>query len=230
MQPYLFPYIGYWQLINHVDKFVVYDNIQFSKKGWFHRNNILLNKKKTLFTIPLKKDSDYLDVVERYLAHDSEKPINKIVNQIENGYRKAPFFKEVMPLIRECFKYDDKNLFRYILNSINEILKLLEINTEVIVSSTIAIDHSFKAEEKVMAICKALQADEYVNPVGGTELYDTGTFANNGIKLSFLESELPEYKQFADDFIPYLSIIDALMFSDLGEVKSSLSKFELIEV
>lgn len=73
MQPYLFPYIGYWQLINIVDTFVIYDNIQFSKKGWFHRNNILLDGKKKLFSIPLKKDSDSLDVVERYISDGAEK-------------------------------------------------------------------------------------------------------------------------------------------------------------
>ena len=85
MQPYLFPYIGYWQLINIVDTFVIYDNIQFSKKGWFHRNNILLDGKKTLFSIPLKKDSDSLDVVDRFISDDADKEINKIIRQIENA-------------------------------------------------------------------------------------------------------------------------------------------------
>lgn len=94
------PYIGYWQLLNSVDVFVVYDNIQFTKKDWFHRNNFLMNGKKTLFTIPLQKDSDYLDVRDRFLADDSRKSLNKILAQMEQSYRKASFYSETQPLLK----------------------------------------------------------------------------------------------------------------------------------
>jgi hypothetical protein len=228
MQPYLFPYIGYWQLISAVDKFVVYDNIQFSKKGWFHRNNILLNGKKTLFTIPLKKDSDYLDVAERELSEVSGKQIKKILAQIENGYRKAPYFNEVFPLIQETFKYEDKNLFAYIYNSIVKIKAYLEIDTQIIVSSTVNINHDLKAEEKVLAIIKALHADHYINAIGGQGLYDKKIFSDAGIKLDFINTEMIEYKQFDNAFVPNLSIIDILMFNAKDEVKEMLERYQLI--
>lgn len=228
MQPYLFPYIGYWQLINAVDTFVIYDNIQFSKKGWFHRNNILLNAKKTLFSIPLKKDSDTLDVVERYISSNADKEIDKIIRQIENAYKKAPYFNDVFPMIKEIFLNQEKNLFEYIYNSVKIICQYLEIETKIIVSSTIDIDHSLKAQDKVITMNKKLDAKKYINPIGGTELYDYEVFKKENIELSFLESEVPEYKQFENEFTPYLSIIDVMMFNSKEEIKKMLNRYELV--
>lgn len=182
MQPYLFPYIGYWQLINIVDTFVIYDNIQFSKKGWFHRNNILLDGKKTLFSIPLKKDSDSLDVVDRFISDDADKEINKIIRQIEIAYKKAPYFKDVFPMIKEIFQNKEINLFKYIYNSVLEICNYLEIDTKIIISSTIDIDHSLKSQDKVIALNKVLNATKYINPIGGIELYDFEKFQNENIE------------------------------------------------
>lgn len=227
MQPYLFPYIGYWQLINTVDTFIIYDNIQFSKKGWFHRNNILLNGKKTLFSIPLKKDSDNLDVANRFISDGADKEINKIIRQIENGYKKAPYFEDVFPIIKEIFKNDERNLFKYIYNSILLICNYLEIDTKIIISSTIDIDHALKSQDKVIALNKALNATKYINPIGGTELYDFKEFQKENIELCFLESEVPKYKQFSDEFIPYLSIIDIMMFNNKDEIKKMLKKYKL---
>jgi len=227
MQPYLFPYIGYWQLINAVDTFVIYDNIQFSKKGWFHRNNILLNGKKTLFSIPLKKDSDSLDVVDRFISDDADKEINKIIRQIEIAYKKAPYFVDVFPLIKEIFQNDERNLFKYIYNSVIQICEYLEINTNIVISSTVNIDHSLKSQDKVIALNKALNATKYINPIGGTELYDFEEFKKENIELSFLESEVPMYKQFNNEFIPYLSIIDIMMFNSREGIKEMLEKYKL---
>lgn len=227
MQPYLFPYIGYWQLINAVDTFVIYDNIQFSKKGWFHRNNILLNGKKTLFSIPLKKGSDSLDVVERYISDGADKEINKIIRQIENGYKKAPYFEDVFPMIKEIFQNKEKNLFKYIYNSVLQVCDYLEIDTKIIISSTIDIDHSLKSQDKVIALNKVLNATKYINPIGGIELYDFEKFQNENIELAFLNSNVPEYNQFGKEFIPYLSIIDILMFNNIKEIKKMLKDYKL---
>ncbi len=227
MQPYLFPYIGYWQLINIVDTFVIYDNIQFSKKGWFHRNNILLDGKKKLFSIPLKKDSDSLDVVERYISDGAEKEINKIIRQVENAYKKAPYFVDVFPLIKEIFQNAERNLFKYIYNSVIQICEYLEINTNIVISSTINIDHSLKSQDKVIALNKALNATKYINPIGGTELYDFEKFQNENIELFFLNSNVPEYNQFGKEFIPYLSIIDIMMFNSREEIKKMLIEYKL---
>src|SRR5438270_13289718 len=117
MQPYLFPYIGYFQLMNAVDQFIIYDNIQFTKKGWINRNMILLNGIDTYISFPLRKDSDYLNVDERYLANNWEQERIKILDKISRSYFKAPYYTTVYPLVEECILFRNTNLFHFILNS-----------------------------------------------------------------------------------------------------------------
>ena len=129
MQPYFFPYIGYWQLLNAVDTFVIYDNIKYTKKGWINRNNYLLNGKLKTFSIPLKKDSDYLNIDDRYLFEGFDK--NKLLNQIKGAYGKAPYFNSVFSLIKSIINYKERNLFSYIKNSIEAVYDYLNLNTNI---------------------------------------------------------------------------------------------------
>ncbi len=228
MQPYFLPYLGYFQLIHAVDVFVVYDNIQFTKKGWFHRNRILVNGKDQLFTIPLKKDSDFLNVNERRLADNATREIQKILRKIKASYARAPYFESVYPLIESCFLYPEKNLFDFIYFSIQTICQYLEIDTNVMVSSSLNIDHSLKGKDKVIAICHALQADVYINPIGGIHLYDKEEFSTHNIVLQFLQPQIIPYPQFGNEFVPNLSIIDVLMFNRKEKVIQMLNQFQLI--
>jgi hypothetical protein len=228
MQPYFMPYIGYWQLIHSVDEFVVYDNIQFTKKGWFNRNRILEGGHDRLFTVPIKKDSDYLDVVERQLADDAAKENARTLRIIQINYKKAPYYDQVYPLVESCFTYEAPNLFEYIYHAIREVCAYLEIDTKLTVSSSVPIDHSLKAEQKVMAICKALDTDVYINAIGGQELYDKGDFKANGLDLQFIKSQPISYQQLGQEFVPWLSIIDVLMFNDKAHIKQMLDSYELI--
>ena len=143
MQPYFFPYIGYFQLINAVDEFVIYDNIEFTKKGWINRNRILVNGKDEFITLPLKKDSDYLNVNQRFLSDTWSLDKKKILNKIVEYYRKAPQFDQVYPLVEKCFNSDETNLFSFIYNSINQILQYLSISTKISISSKINIKSSW---------------------------------------------------------------------------------------
>ncbi len=229
MQPYFLPYIGYWQLMHAVDEFVVYDNIQYTKKGWFNRNRILDGDHDRLFTIPVKKDSDFLNVDERFLADDSQKEIERSLRIIQSTYRKAPCYADVYPLVEACFKGADSNLFGYIYITLQLIREYLQIDTEITVSSHIAIDHgALKAEEKVLAICKAQHTDMYINPIGGTELYDKSRFEAEGVTLSFIKSRLVQYEQFGQPFVPWLSIIDILMFNNKEKVRQMLDEYDLV--
>lgn len=228
MQPYFLPYIGYWQLLNSVDEFVIYDNIEYTKKGWFNRNRILENGHDRLFTLPIKKDSDYLDVKERFLSDDSLKDINRTLNIIKTNYRKAPYFNDTYELLESCFLYDNKNLFEFIYNSVKIISHYLDIDTKITISSTINIDHNLKAAQKVLAIAKACNADNYINAIGGMDLYNKGDFLSKGIELQFIKAELVEYKQFDAPFVPGLSIIDILMFNDKQRLKWMLEQYELL--
>lgn len=225
MQPYFLPYIGYWQLINSVDIFVIYDDIQYTKKGWFNRNRFLQNGKDVLFSIPLKKDSDYLNVGERFISSEFDR--KKLIAQFKNAYAKAPYLKETMPLLEEIINCDETNLFKYIHNSVTKICEYLKIDTKIVISSTLDINKELKAEKKVLALCKATGATTYINAIGGIELYDKEEFAQNGIDLTFIKSNSIEYNQFGN-FVPWLSIVDVLMFNNEKEVQKMLKRVDFI--
>ena len=228
MQPYFMPYIGYFQLINSVDRFIVYDNIQYTKKGWINRNRILVNGKGQLITLSLKKDSDYLNVVERELSDSWENDKNKILNVIKSSYSKAPYFQETFELISKCLNSSEVNLFKFIYNSIISVNNYLEIKTPIVISSTIDINHTSKSQDKVLSLCKSQNADIYINTIGGVELYDKETFKQNNIELNFIKSNLIQYKQFKNEFIPWLSIIDIMMFNSKEQIKEYLNKYTLV--
>lgn len=228
MQPYFFPYIGYFQLINSVDKFIIYDNIQYTKKGWINRNRILVNGKDQLITLPIKKDSDYLNVVQRKLSESWVNDKNKILNLIKSSYNKSPYFEKIFSLVSECINNPETNLFKFIYDSILLIKEFLGIKTEIVISSLIEVDHSLKSQEKVLSLCKNQNAKIYINSIGGVELYDKKVFEENGIELNFIKTNPIKYKQFGDQFVPWLSIIDILMFNNKDEINKYLNEYTLI--
>lgn len=229
MQPYFFPYIGYWQLMRAVDQFVVYDNIQYTKKGWINRNRYLRNGKAEIFSLPLKKDSSLLDVKERYLSDAFEQEANKLLRQIEGAYKKAPNFEEGFELFEKCMQYEDKNLFNFIYHAIIQVKDYLDIKTEIIVSSTINCDHSLQAEQRVKAICHAMGANKYINPIGGLELYSKEDFQVDRIDLLFHKANPMGYKQFGEAFEPWLSIVDVIMFNNKQDINGVfLKNFSLL--
>jgi hypothetical protein len=226
MQPYFMPYIGYYQMIAAVDLFIVYDNIKYTKKGWINRNRMLQNGKDVMFSLPLKSDSDYLDVCERELSADFNP--NKLLNQLKGAYRRAPYFAQTLPLVEQIVRYDDANLFRFLHNSIAKTCEHLGITTEVRKSSGIAIDHGLKNQDKVLAMCAAVGASTYVNAIGGKNLYSKETFLERGINLQFIQSKPFEYPQFGAAFVPWLSIIDVMMFIPLDTIRTCItSNYEL---
>lgn len=227
MQPYFMPYIGYFQLINAVDKFVIYDNIKYTKKGWINRNLILQNGKDVMFSLPLKKDSDYRDVYERELSAGFDR--DKLLNQIRGAYQTAPYFTQIFPLIEQIVGYEDTNLFRFLHHSIVKLCAYLNIRTEISISSSINIDHGLKNQDKVIALCEALSASSYVNSMGGIALYSKKEFTGRGITLNFIHSKKLEYTQFRNEFVPWLSIIDVMMFNQVPVIQSYISTdFELV--
>lgn len=223
MQPYFFPYLGYFQLMANVDEFVIYDNIQFSKKGWIHRNRILVNGKDSYISLPLKSDSDYLDIRERKLADSWDMEKHKMINRIKEAYRKAPQFENVFPIIKECLLYPDSNLFNFLFNALDKVKSFLFINTPLLVSSGIQADHGLKSTSRVIEICKNRNAQIYINPVGGISLYDKEEFKSHRVELQFLEMESREYAQLGDAFVPYLSIIDVMMFNTREKIRDYLA-------
>lgn len=229
MQPYLFPYIGYFQLLNAVDRFVVYDDVQFIKEGWIHRNRILSNGQSKTFTIPLFKAS-YTDLIcDRTIAQDRwviER--GKLLTTITQNYGKAPYHKQAIELVESCLLNDSSQLTDFILNALRVCCSYIGIDTEIIVSSKQAIACQFRGQDRVISICKALGTDHYINAIGGTELYAPSSFEAQGIKLSFLKSQEVDYPQFKNTFVPWLSIIDIMMFNSRDRIQDYLGMYELV--
>ncbi len=227
MQPYFLPYIGYFQLIAAVDVFVLYDNIKYTKKGWINRNRFLKNGQEALFSLPLKQDSDRLDIRERYLSAAFDP--SQLLNQWSNAYRKAPFFDEVMPVLENIVQHPEHNLFQFIHHATHRICAYMEIHTPIVISSEVNIDHQLKSQAKVLAICQTIGASRYINAIGGQALYDAAAFSQHGVELRFIQSQMSTYHQFAQAFVPWLSIVDCLMFNSKAALHSMLhNDYELV--
>ncbi|RQW88742.1 MAG: hypothetical protein EHM79_04950 [Geobacter sp.] len=227
MQPYFFPYIGYFQLLKAADLFIVYDNVQFTKKGWIHRNRILVDGHDAYISLSLKKGSDYASVIDRSLSDSFILDNLKLLRRIEASYRKAPYFRKVFPLLEESLLFNESNLFNFLLHSLEKTKTLLNIETPIRIASKIPIDHTLKGKDKVLAICKYLKADEYVNPPGGINLYNRVDFYKKGLQLHFLYPGEINYQQMCAHFIPILSIIDVLMFNSKETINIHLMNYSL---
>lgn len=227
MQPYIFPYIGYFQLIAAVDAFVVYDNIKYTKKGWINRNRYLLNGEAATFSLPLRKDSDALDIRERQLSADFNR--SKLLAQLREAYRKAPHFEATHALVEKVICNPADNLFEYLHSGLASTCEHIGISTPLLVSSTVDADHSLQSEQRVIALAKAVGASEYINPIGGLELYSKAEFARQSLALAFHRSRPLDYRQSGQQHVPWLSIVDVLMFNGAEKTRESLlPQFDLI--
>ncbi|WP_435789247.1 WbqC family protein [Clostridium sp.] len=229
MQPYLFPYLGYFQLMNAVDKYVIYDDVQYISRGWINRNNLLVNEKQHLFTVSVEKDEQYKSINERYYCSKTfDKEIQKFYSSLTMWYKKAIYFDEVFELVHKIFQYDELNVAEFNSNLLKVICHYMGISNELIKSSEIVKNNDSRGEDKILEINKMLKSSEYINAIGGAELYDRDTFEKNNIKLNFIKTLEVQYKQFNNVFVPNLSIIDVLMFNSKEEIKQLLNKYELV--
>lgn len=225
MQPYFLPYVGYFQLISAVDEFVVYDNIKYTKKGWINRNRYLLDGRAATFSVPIRNDSDYLDIGLRRLAGDFDR--RKLLAQLREPYRKAPYFDSTYALLEEVVNVASTGLYDFLLEGLQLTCKHLGLPTRLRTASEIPADHSLRAQDRVIAIASRIGADRYINPIGGTDLYSRTCFAEAGIDLRFLQAGPIEYHQFGKPFVPWLSILDVLMFNGTERTRHLLSNYEL---
>jgi hypothetical protein len=223
-QPYLFPYIGYWQLMNVSDIFVISDSMQYIKRGYINRNNILIHNNRHLFTLEVTGVHATTPINEVKVGRNSP----QIIKSILHAYRKAPYFEEIYPMLEEILLNDEKNLAKYVGYSIERIVQYLDIDTKIIYLSDLQGETSLKGEDRVIDMCKRLNSDHYINAIGGQKLYTKENFLKERIKLNFIKTGDIEYKQFNNEFVPNLSIIDVMMFNSKEEIKEMLNKYELI--
>lgn len=227
MQPYFFPYIGYFQLIQAVEKFIIYDDVGFIKRGWINRNNILINGKENLITIPCRNASQNKLINE--INHGlSSKNRKKLLNKIQFAYGKAPFFDTIFPIVQEVILCKKDKISDLAFLSITAVCSYLEIETKFKKSSKTYKNSRLDKAGRLINITKQEHAENYINPIGGTELYDKETFKKEGVNLFFLKPEELSYTQFGNQFVPWLSIIDVMMFNSVEEIHGMLQKYRLI--
>ncbi|MDR2848598.1 MAG: WbqC family protein [Bacteroidales bacterium] len=224
-QPYFLPYIGFFQLIGAVDKYIICDDFNYIKSGWINRNKLLLGGKEFVFHLATLGASQNKRINE--IAVDDNQ--HKLAKTIEVNYRKAPLFDNVFPLIQDILNYEDKNLARYVGNSMIKIAEYLQLPATFFYSSEIPKDHSLRFQERVINICNVMGATTYINAIGGMELYNKTQFSNKGVDLFFLKSKPITYKQFGQSFVPNLSMLDILMFNTVEQTKQLLLQYEFIQ-
>lgn len=228
MQPYIFPYIGYFHLIESTDMIVFCDDVNYIKGGWINRNRILLNKSDFLFTIPVEKASQnkLINEVRPLITSDFT---NKFFAQIETAYKKAPFYKGVIEILKAVFSEQYDNIVDLAIKSITSVYKYLDKDINWTKSSIESPEtKGLEKADRIIQINKNLGYQSYVNAIGGQELYSKEYFNSKGVKLYFVKSQKVEYKQFDNDFVPWLSIIDVLMFNDKKAVKEQFTAHNII--
>lgn len=224
-QPYFIPYIGYWQLINCADVFVILDDYAYINRGWIKRNHVISNGLPIYLGIFLKKASQNKKINDTFLA---EQDFNKLLKSIYFFYHKAPSFQQGYQLMESIFSCTEQNLAKFLHHSMQVIANYLEIKTKFVLSSEMDGNNQFRREQRIYDQCIRLGANTYINAIGGINLYDFEEFRKRGITLKFLKSIPVEYKQFNHPFVPNLSILDVIMFNSREEVIKMLNSYVLI--
>lgn len=228
MQPYLFPYLGYFQLINAVDKFVIHDDVQYIKGGWINRNRLLMNGQARLFTFSIRNDDHRLSINQRFFSPQYEKDKKKFFSVIRQAYSKAPFFRQVEDLLRQILSTSERNVSLMVTNSLQLVCGYIGIETPFIISSQMQKEDSLKGEARIIEINKRLGSTHYINPIGGVSIYSARTFTQQGVDLKFIKMREVVYPQLGSKFVPSLSIVDALMFNSQKSIKELLGDYDLI--
>lgn len=223
MQPYLFPYIGYFQLIYAADLFMIYDDVAYIKQGYINRNNILSSNGPTRFTVPVPGASSNKLISELQFSED----VVKVLKTIEQSYSKAPYFASVFPMIQNALEFEDRSIASVCQKSYEDIFSYLGIKKKFKKTSELHYDRAASAQERLFELCHQFGADRYINAPGGRGLYAKPDFAKEGIDLRFIDSLPMEYSQSGKEFTPNLSIIDVLMNCSPQDVKKHLEHYEL---
>jgi hypothetical protein len=227
MQPYFLPYIGYFQLINAVDKFVIYDDVNYINRGWVNRNQILVNGSSSYITVPLKEASQNKCINEILLSKES-KWQEKMLRTVELAYKRAPFFEEIYGLFKQILSSEFETIHQFNVIAIKAICSYVNIQTTIQDSSTVYGNRHLSGQDRILDICTKESANYYINPIGGVSLYDSKFFNDSDVQINFLQSKPITYKQFGDEFTPWLSILDVLMFNDKETIMIFLNNFSLV--
>jgi len=229
MQPYFVPYIGYFQLINAVDRFILFDDVQYIRHGWINRNRILKPVEGHQYIMLSLEDHNRDTLIKDLFVKDNYDWKEKILRQLEHYKKKSPFYQQVIQLLLKCFDLTELNVTHLNALFLKEVFNYIGKDFKIEISSLMNFDYTNvnDAGEWALRICEQIGAKEYINPPGGTELFDKSKFNKSAIHLSFIYPELNEYSQRRNVFEPGLSIIDVLMFNAPEKVLKMLNEYTI---
>lgn len=245
MQPYFFPYLGYFQLIKSVDKMILYENVAFMKKTWMTRNQILIKNGDPIFIqVPVATKSSSKTIGQIQISNQTLWK-NTLKRMVYFNYCKSPHFKESFPLIEQIIDYDTSSLHAYNCNLIQQISQWLDCGTEFqsdnkeylpieeeleeqYAARSLLDGLDMRKTDRLIRIIKSEEASTYINPIGGISLYDKDVFQCANIQLFFIETQKHTYPQFSDTFHPNLSIIDVLLNCGVEQTKELLTGYSLV--
>jgi hypothetical protein len=224
MQPYFFPYIGYFQLMAASDIFVGHDDVQYIKGGWVNRNRALdANDEAVWYTLPVASAEHTLDIRERqYVLGDGA--AERLLRRLENAYRRAPYFRTTFPLIEEILRRPEPNVALFNMELLKSIADHLGFHKRFVFASELPGLEGLSGEARVIAICERFGATRYVNPIGGRGLYHAAHFRAHGLSLGFLETEIEP----REGLHPYLSIIHTLMTQSDEAIADLLTRYRIV--
>ncbi len=225
MQPYFFPYIGYFDLINCSDRWIVFDTVQFIKQGWINRNRILHPKTGWQYiTIPIKNGPHNVPILEVETKNPAEWR-SLITGQLEHYRKRAPHYDETINLVKNCLGIEENNLSKLNVHILDTVCHYLDItfNYSIFSQMNLSLKNIEESGDWALRLCETLGAKEYINPPNGINLYDPERFNSCGIKLIIQEQADFVYSCKGYAFEPNLSIIDALMWNTKEEIKDYLN-------
>lgn len=229
MQPYVFPYIGYFQLIGSVEKFVVYDDVAFIKNGWINRNRIKVADKPFTFALPIDKKSPNETILNTKVSRlEYPRWREKFFKTIQSAYSRAPFFQETLGILNRVLVEFPAGISSVATSSICEVCRYLGLPTSIRLTSTVYANSHLRKAERLIDICRKEGGNVYINSIGGMELYQKEYFLERGIELRFIKTGDVKYEQGRHSFIPNLSIVDVLMYNSPDTVRSFLTKCDFV--
>lgn len=232
MQPYFFPRLAYFQLINESDTFVLFDSAQMIVKGWVRRNRIIDYSTEagwSYINVPVSSLSRSQSIGDVLIDNTKEWRL-RIRRQLEN-YSKAPFYSETTALVSDCLDIGAVKLVDLLDHAIRLTADHLGIETKFNRYSNLGIEREGNEGPGDWALLAAKHcgASTYINPVSGRLIYDDSKFERSGLNLRFLEDEPEIYSQNLKNFLPRLSIIDTLMFNGKDDTSLMLERgFQLV--
>jgi len=227
MQPYAFPYLGYFQLMHAVDRFVLLDDVTYIKQGWINRNRLLGPHGPLRFTLPVQGASSNRRLCDLFLTADTRWS-DSLLRTIEQNYRRAPGFERAWPVVETSLRYPERRLTDWLRHSLEQVRAALEISTPLVSAADIHPAASCRGLDRVLEICGREGADEYLNAEGGRALYPAEIFTAHGIGLHFVEHQPRAYPQRGAPFVERLSIIDVMMFNAQADLARLLEDYQVV--